>query len=119
MVTASFLVKDLYLDWRIGARHFMEYLVDGDVASNQLNWQWVAGTGTDSNPHRILNPTRQSERFDPEGAYIRSWVPELADVATPEIHCPSHTTRARLGYPDQIVDHPEAVSRFRFLRAQR
>jgi len=118
MVTASFFVKDLYLDWRIGARHFMEHLVDGDVASNQLNWQWVAGTGTDANPHRILNPTRQAQRFDPSGAYIRRWVTELAGVDAPEIHCPSHTTRARHGYPDQIVDHPEAVSRFRFLRAQ-
>lgn len=116
MVTASFLVKDLYIDWRIGARHFMDHLIDGDVASNQLGWQWVAGTGQDSNPHRILNPTRQSERFDPNGDYIRRWVPELAEVLAPEIHCPADGTRLSCGYPDQIVDHAEAVARFRMLR---
>ncbi len=79
MVTASFLVKDLHLDWRLGARWFMWHLVDGDLASNQHGWQWVAGTGTDAAPfHRVLNPSRQQERFDPTGAYVTRYVRELA-----------------------------------------
>ena len=85
MVTASFLVKDLHIDWRLGARWFMWHLVDGDLASNQHGWQWVAGTGTDAAPfHRVLNPWRQQERFDPTGAYVSRYVDELAsdDEAT-------------------------------------
>lgn len=112
MVTASFLTKDLMIDWRIGARWFMRWLVDGDVANNQLGWQWVAGTGSDSNPRRIFNPTRQSERFDPSGVYIRRWVPELADVDPGEIHDPGPLTRITTGYPEAIVDHREAVDAF-------
>ena len=78
MVTASFLVKDLHIDWRLGARWFMWHLVDGDLASNQHGWQWVAGTGTDAAPFdRVLNPLRQQERFDPTGAYVRRYVREL------------------------------------------
>jgi len=78
MVTASFLVKDLHIDWRLGARWFMWHLVDGDLASNQHGWQWVAGTGTDAAPFdRVLNPSRQQERFDPTGAYVRRYVREL------------------------------------------
>ena len=84
MIVASFLVKDLHLDWTRGARYFMRHLVDGDLASNQHGWQWVAGTGTDAAPYfRIFNPVTQGERFDPDGAYVRRWVPELADVAEP------------------------------------
>ena len=113
MVVASFLTKDLYLDWRLGAAHFMELLVDGDLANNQLNWQWNAGTGTDTNPHRIFNPTTQSRRFDPDGAYIRRHVAELADVPAPEIHDPAPLTRARVGYPPAIVDHADAVAAYR------
>jgi deoxyribodipyrimidine photo-lyase len=113
MIVASFLTKDLYLDWRAGAAHFMELLADGDVANNQLNWQWTAGTGTDSNPHRIFNPTVQSKRFDPRGEYIRRYVPELADVPAPEIHEPSAETRRRVGYPDAMVDHHEAIEAYR------
>ena len=67
MIVASFLTKDLYVDWRAGARHFLDLLLDGDVANNNLNWQWVAGTGTDTNPHRVFNPTVQGTRFDPDG----------------------------------------------------
>lgn len=119
MVVASFLTKDLYLDWRAGAAHFMDWLVDGDVANNQLNWQWTAGTGTDTNPHRIFNPTTQSKRFDPDGSYIRRWVPELADVAAPEIHEPGDGTRARTGYPAPIVDHHEAIEAYRTAQATR
>jgi deoxyribodipyrimidine photo-lyase len=113
MIVASFLTKDLYVDWRDGAAHFMSLLADGDVANNQLNWQWTAGTGTDTNPNRIFNPTVQSKRFDPEGDYIRRHVPELADVPAPEVHEPSEATRARVGYPAAIVDHHEAIAAYR------
>ncbi|MBP0450723.1 deoxyribodipyrimidine photo-lyase [Kitasatospora sp. RG8] len=88
LLTASFLAKSLYLDWRIGAAHFLSLLVDGDVANNQLNWQWVAGTGTDTRPNRILNPLRQADRYDPSGAYVRRWVPELAHLPGPAVHRP-------------------------------
>ena len=110
MIVASFLTKDLHLDWRIGAEHFMNYLVDGDVASNQLNWQWVAGTGTDSNPHRIFNPIRQSERFDADGKYIRKWVPELKNILGNEVHNPDRKLRLEASYPEAMVDHHEAIA---------
>ncbi len=116
MVVASFLTKDLYIDWRLGAAFFMRHLVDGDVASNQLNWQWVSGTGTGSNPHRVLNPTRQAERFDPEGHYIRRWIPELRSVEGSEALDPSPETRSQTGYPARIVDHQEAVDRWKYSR---
>ena len=116
MIVASFLTKDLYIDWRHGAAHFMSLLADGDVANNQLNWQWTAGTGTDSNPNRIFNPTVQSERFDPTGEDIRRDVPELADVAAPEIHEPTEATRARVGYPLAMVDHRTAIEAYRAAR---
>lgn len=116
MLTASFLTKDLMLDWRLGARWFMTWLTDGDVANNQLGWQWVAGSGTDTNPHRIFNPTLQSQRYDPSGDYIRRWVQELADVSDEEIHDPGPLLRSAVGYPDPIVDHHEAI---RFYRSAR
>ncbi|MFD7295125.1 cryptochrome/photolyase family protein [Streptomyces sp. NPDC059897] len=117
LLTASFLVKTLYVDWRVGARHFLELLVDGDVANNQLNWQWMAGTGTDSRPNRVLNPVTQAKRYDPDGAYVRRWVPELADVEGSAVHTPWKLTgldRAALGdYPDPIVELPDGLARFR------
>ena len=89
MLVVSFLVKDLHLDWRRGARYFMRHLVDGDLASNQHGWQWTAGTGTDASPYfRIFNPVTQSKRFDPDGDYIRRWVPELRGVSGPYVHEP-------------------------------
>jgi len=104
MIVASFLVKDLHVWWRHGARHFMEWLADGDLASNQHNWQWVAGSGTDAAPYfRIFNPTAQGKKFDPDGSYVRRWVPELADVPDAEVHEP----RGVPGYPEPIVDHAE------------
>jgi deoxyribodipyrimidine photo-lyase len=119
MVTASFLSKTLYLDWREGAAHFLQHLVDGDVANNQLNWQWVAGTGTDTRPNRVLNPVRQARRFDPQGDYVRRWVPELASVEGPGVHTPWElpaAERARLDYPEPIVALDEALARFRLAR---
>ncbi|MFI5101487.1 MAG: cryptochrome/photolyase family protein, partial [Actinomycetes bacterium] len=109
MVVASFLVKDLHLDWIRGARWFMQSLVDGDLASNQHGWQWVAGTGTDAAPYfRVFNPVGQGRRFDPDGVYVRRYVCELADLAGPLAHEP---WRAPGGgpptYPERIVDHAE------------
>jgi len=120
LVTASFLVKDLRLDWRAGAAHFFELLVDGDIASNAGNWQWVAGTGNDTRPHRMFNPVRQSRRFDPRGDYIRRWVPELATLGDAHVHEPwrlDAVARGRLGYVAPLVDHAEAAAAFRARRA--
>jgi deoxyribodipyrimidine photo-lyase len=119
MVVASFLVKDLLVHWRLGERHFRHHLLDGDVASNVGNWQWVAGTGADAAPYfRIFNPVTQSEKFDPNGDYIRRWVPELSGVAAPAIHAPWKAKPDALGgvvlgedYPGPIVDHAEARER--------
>lgn len=109
MVTASFLVKDLHLEWRVGARHFMHWLVDGDLASNQHGWQWVAGSGTDAAPYfRVFNPTTQGRRLDPHGAYVRRWVPELTDVEDAYIHEPSRRPGGvPQGYPLPLLDHAE------------
>jgi deoxyribodipyrimidine photo-lyase len=107
MIVASFLVKDLHIDWRRGARHFMQHLVDGDLANNQHGWQWVAGTGTDPAPFfRIYNPVTQGERFDPDGDYVRRFVPELAGVAGRAVHQPWKLDEGLPeGYPDRVVDH--------------
>ena len=109
LITAAFLVKYLRIDWRLGAAHFWELLVDGDIANNAGNWQWVAGTGNDTRPNRGFNPIRQAKRFDPEGAYVRRWAPELSDVAGSAVHQPwnlDDAIRARLDYPEPIVDPP-------------
>ena len=104
MIVASFLAKDLHVWWRHGASYFMQRLADGDLASNQHGWQWVAGTGTDAAPYfRVFNPTTQGKKFDPDGDYIRRWVPELADLPTSQIHEPDGVA----GYPAPIVDHSE------------
>lgn len=119
LLTASFLTKTLYVDWRIGARHFLDLLVDGDIANNQLNWQWAAGTGTDSRPNRVLNPLIQARRFDPDGAYVRRWVPELAGLSVPYVHQPwklSGPERSAIDYPDPIVDLAAGLGRFRHSR---
>ncbi|MBD0842977.1 cryptochrome/photolyase family protein [Streptomyces sp. TRM68416] len=116
LLTASFLTKTLYVDWRVGARHFLDLLVDGDVANNQLNWQWMAGTGTDSRPNRVLNPLTQARRYDPEGEYVRRWVPELAEVDGPAVHEPwklPGLDRAAVDYPDPIVELSDGLARFR------
>ena len=97
LVAGSFLTKHLSIDWREGAAHFLEHLVDGDVANNAGNWQWVAGTGTDTRPNRMLNPERQTRRFDPDEVYARRWIAELGTG----------------DYPEPIVSHAHAVARFR------
>ncbi|MEZ5378855.1 MAG: deoxyribodipyrimidine photo-lyase [Acidimicrobiales bacterium] len=107
MIVASFLVKDLHVDWTWGARHFMRHLVDGDLASNQHGWQWVAGTGTDASPYfRIFNPTGQAQKFDPSGDYVRRYVPELAGLDAKRIHEPWDAGLDRpADYPAPMVDH--------------
>ena len=113
MAVASFLTKDLYLDWRQGAWHFWDLLCDGDIANNAGNWQWVAGTGNDTRPNRVLNPVRQAERFDPEGEYVRRYLPELEPVQGRAILRPWLMKGfGRLDYPAPIVDHDEAVAEF-------
>lgn len=112
LVTASFLVKDAGLDWRRGEAVFAAHLLDADVPQNGGNWQWVAGVGTDAAPYfRIFNPTIQGRKFDPDGAYIRRWVSELADVAEAHIHEPSRAPSPPRDYPPPILDHGEARQR--------
>jgi deoxyribodipyrimidine photo-lyase len=122
MVVASFLVKDLHVWWRLGARWFMARLRDGDLASNQHGWQWVAGTGTDPAPFfRIFNPVTQGEKFDPEGDYVRRYVPELRHLPGKAAHEPwNHPDGHAHGYPERIVDHAreraEALRRYEAIR---
>lgn len=124
MITASFLVKHLLINWQEGERWFLRSLIDGDLAINNGGWQWVAGTGTDAAPYfRIFNPVTQGEKFDPEGKYVRKWIPELADVPANYIHRPWEMSaseqqkyHAMIGqdYPAPIVDH--RIARERALR---
>ena len=118
MITASFLVKDLLIDWRLGRKWFEETLLDHDIANNSAGWQWVAGSGTDAAPYfRIFNPSLQSERFDKEGNYIKKWIPELKNLPSKLIHSPwkFHESDLKkyeieLGktYPYPIIDHGNA-----------
>jgi deoxyribodipyrimidine photo-lyase len=103
LLVASHLTRREEVDWRDGARHFLDLLVDGDIANNSGNWQWVAGTGNDTRPNRVFNPLRQAGRFDPDGDYVRRYVPELAEVPGAAIHQPWNlppAVRRRLEYPD-------------------
>jgi deoxyribodipyrimidine photo-lyase len=121
LLTASFLTKTLYVDWRIGARHFLDLLVDGDIVNNQLNWQWVAGTGTDTRPHRVLNPVLQGRRYDPDGAYVRRWVPELGEVPGSAVHEPwrlPEDLRAGIRYPEPLIDLGDGLARFKAARGR-
>jgi deoxyribodipyrimidine photo-lyase len=108
MIAASYLTKDLGIDWRLGARHFLRWLVDADLANNNLNWQWTAGTGTGTNPLRVLNPVVQGQRHDRTGAYVRRYVGELAGVTWNVVHDLDPAARHRLGYPRPIVEHATA-----------
>lgn len=114
MITASFLTKDLHIDWRWGERYFAQKLVDYDPCVNNGNWQWAASTGCDAQPYfRIFNPWRQQERFDPDCHYIRTWIPELASATTKQIH----KWQGELGsdYPAPIVDHKRASQKAKML----
>ena len=121
MIVASFLTKDLLVDWRVGEAHFMRHLLDGDPASNTGGWQWAASVGTDAQPYfRVFNPVTQGRRFDPDGTYVRRWVPELARVPTARVHEPwtmsveeQAAADCRIGtdYPSPIVDHARARER--------
>lgn len=128
MVVASFLTKDIHLDWRAGEKWFMECLLDGDIASNNGGWQWVTSVGTDPKPYfqRLFNPMTQQEKFDPEGIYVRRWIPELAKVPDQHLVRPwkmspdeQEEFNCRIGsdYPEPVVDHAEerrfAVERYR------
>lgn len=105
MIVASFLTKDLLIDWRWGERHFMRELLDGDLAPNNGGWQWAASTGCDPQPYfRIFNPWLQSKKFDPEGVYIKKFIPELKHYTAKALHDPE-ADRKQYGYPDPIVDH--------------
>jgi deoxyribodipyrimidine photo-lyase len=110
MIVASFLVKDLLIDWRWGEAWFMENLLDGDPAANNGGWQWTAGTGTDAAPYfRIFNPVLQSTKFDPTGAYIRKWVPELGGLNAKEIHAPWDFELKTTNYPEKPIVDREIV----------
>jgi deoxyribodipyrimidine photo-lyase len=120
MIVASFLVKDLLIDWREGERFFFEHLVDGVPASNNGGWQWAASTGTDAQPYfRIFNPVAQGQRWDPEGRYVRRWVPDLRDTPAPRVHAPWECGLPA-DYPPPLVQHAErrllALERFRDAR---
>ena len=125
MVVASFLVKDLHLEWQIGERFFAEQLVDYDVASNAHGWQWTAGCGTDASPYyRIFNPIEQGKRFDENGDYIRRYVPELAHLSAAEIHEPwLFLDGYSKGYPERVVDHAierlESLARLQEIKADK
>ncbi len=122
MIAASFLTKDLLVDWRMGEKWFMQHLLDGDPASNNGGWQWTAGTGVDAAPYfRVFNPILQSQKHDPHGRYIRRWVPELVDIPDDYIHKPwemppdlqrEHRVLIGMNYPDPIVDHNYIRQRF-------
>lgn len=114
MIVASFLTKNLLVDWRWGAAWFLDTLVDADLANNSASWQWVSGSGTDALPYfRIFNPVLQSQKFDPDGSYIRYWVPELSELNGASIHAPwedkkFHSVYSKTKYPKPIVNHKEA-----------
>lgn len=106
MLVGSFLVKDLHIRWQRGAQHFMTHLLDADRSQNQLNWQWVAGTGLDASPYfRIFNPVTQGLKFDPDGDYVRRWVPELRSIPGKAVHEPWKLPSPPQDYPEQLVDH--------------
>jgi deoxyribodipyrimidine photo-lyase len=109
MIVGSFLVKDLFIHWVEGARWFWDTLVDANLANNSLGWQWISGSGPDAAPYfRIFNPVLQGKKFDPEGVYIRRWIPELAHISKKWIHCPWEAPEKAPDYPNPIVDHSDA-----------
>ena len=112
MIVASFLIKHLLIPWQVGERWFWDTLVDADIGANSASWQWVAGCGADAAPYfRIFNPVLQGEKFDPQGTYIRRWVPELAQVPDKFIHQPWEMSVPPRSYPAPMVDHGKARER--------
>ena len=121
MIVASFLTKLLFIDWRQGEKYFMQTLIDGEFAANNGGWQWSASTGCDAAPYfRVFNPQRQSEKFDPDGEFIRRFVPELKSLSAKQIHSPTSAQRKEFGYPEPVVDYKkarqEAISAFDALK---
>ena len=125
MVVASFLVKDLHLEWQLGADFFKEHLIDYDVASNAHGWQWTAGTGTDASPYyRVFNPIEQGKKFDADGTYIKRYIPELTHLQAPEIHEPwLYLDGYTRGYVERVVDHAlervESLERLKEIKADK
>ena len=117
MIVASYLVKDLVCDWRLGERIFMERLVDADLAANNGGWQWSASSGMDPKPLRIFNPATQASKFDAEAAYIRTWLPELRHVGSKELISGEIGALERRGYPEPIVNHKVQQAHFKALYA--
>jgi deoxyribodipyrimidine photo-lyase len=117
MIVASFLVKDLICDWRWGEAAFMQRLVDGDLAANNGGWQWSASSGMDPKPLRIFNPATQASKFDADATYIRTWLPELRHVATPDLISGEIAPLERRGYPAPLVSHKQQQARFKALYA--
>jgi deoxyribodipyrimidine photo-lyase len=120
MIVASFLTKDLIINWQWGERYFMQKLIDGDLSANNGGWQWSASSGMDPKPLRIFNPASQAQKYDPEGEYIRHWVPELRRVDTKLLLTGnlSSLERRLLPYPSPIVDHNEQQRKFKELYKQ-
>ncbi|MGZ8899618.1 MAG: FAD-binding domain-containing protein, partial [Limisphaerales bacterium] len=123
-ITAMFLTKDLLINWQEGERYFMHHLVDGDMAANNGGWQWSAGTGTDAAPYfRIFNPVTQSKKVDPEGAFIRRWIPELGAVNGKHLLEPWASPSPPSAYPQRVVIHeeqrPKALAMYEKLKTRR
>jgi deoxyribodipyrimidine photo-lyase len=120
MIVASFLTKDLILNWQLGEKYFMQTLFDGDLSANNGGWQWSASSGMDPKPLRIFNPASQAKKFDPDGAYIRQWLPELRSVDTEDLLSGKilPLDRDRCGYPAPIVDHNKQQKLFKQLYQQ-
>lgn len=125
MVVASFLVKDLHLQWQLGERFFAQHLIDFDPASNAHGWQWTAGTGTDASPYyRVFNPIEQGRRFDLKGDYIRKYIPELVHLPADQIHEPwLYLDGYSKGYAERIVDHAaerlESLARLQEIKVEK
>jgi deoxyribodipyrimidine photo-lyase len=117
MIVASFLTKDLIINWQWGEKYFMQTLIDGDLASNNGGWQWSASSGMDPKPLRIFNPASQAQKFDPEAEYIRQWLPELRSLETEQLVTGKISSRDRksCGYPQPIVDHNQQQRLFKQL----
>ena len=120
MIVASFLTKDLIINWQWGEKYFMQKLIDGDLSANNGGWQWSASSGMDPKPLRIFNPFTQGQKFDPKSEYIRKWVPELRWIDTASLLAGKITPieRRSLGYPEPIVDHNQQQRRFKELYKQ-